>query len=95
MSKKRLRLEILEQIGTLATAGFGLVAALAWNSAIQDLFATVNVFGSPDGVAVKFVYAGAVTVIVVLVTVVISRSISKLKEQLGIRPLKDKDQDKK
>ncbi|MEK7188892.1 MAG: DUF5654 family protein [Patescibacteria group bacterium] len=80
MSKKRLRLEILEQMATLATAGFGLVAALAWNSAIQDLFAKVNVLGSQDSVAVKFIYAGAVTAIVVLVTVAISRSISKLKE---------------
>lgn len=79
----------------LATAGFGLVAALAWNSAIQDLFAKVNVFGSPDGLVVKFLYAGAVTVIVVVVTIGISRSINKLKGQLGIRPPEEGDQDKK
>ena len=79
MSKKRLRLEILEHMATLATAGFGLVAALAWNSAIQDLFEKINMFGSPDGLAVKFIYAALVTAIVVLVTIGIGRSINKLK----------------
>ncbi|MBI2050211.1 MAG: hypothetical protein HYT31_00215 [Parcubacteria group bacterium] len=79
MPKKRLKLEILEHMATLATAGFGLVAALAWNSAIQDLFEKANVFGEPDGIAVKFIYAALVTAIVVLVTMGIGRSISKLK----------------
>jgi len=80
MSKKHLKLEILEHMATLATAGFGLVAALAWNSAIQDLFKKINVLGSSDGLAVKFIYAAAVTIIMVLVTVGISRSINRLKE---------------
>ncbi|OJI06354.1 hypothetical protein BK004_04290 [bacterium CG10_46_32] len=93
MSKRRLRLEILEKMAQLATAGFGLVAALAWNSAIQDLFKKVNVFGSPDGLVVKFVYAAVVTIIVVFVTITIGRSINKLKDQLGIVP--EGDQDKK
>ncbi|MDP3995294.1 MAG: DUF5654 family protein [Patescibacteria group bacterium] len=95
MSKKRLRLEILEKMATLATAGFGLVAALAWNSAIQDLFKKVNVFGAPDGIIVKFAYAVLITIIVVLVTVGIGRAINRLKEQLGIRPPEESDQGKK
>ncbi|MBI1961697.1 MAG: hypothetical protein HYS45_03275 [Parcubacteria group bacterium] len=80
MSNRKLKLEILEKIADLSTAGFGLVAALAWNSAIQDLFEKANVFGSPDGLAVKFIYAALVTAIVVLVTVGIGRSAGKLKD---------------
>src|SRR3989344_7770361 len=37
--KKRLHLVILKQIVTLATGGFGLVAALAWNNVIQEFVA--------------------------------------------------------
>lgn len=84
MSKKQLRLEILEKLSTLATAGFGLVAALAWNSAIQDLFKRINIFGAQDSILAKFVYAGLVTVVVVVITFSISRSINKIKDQLGL-----------
>ena len=38
--QKRLKIEIVKQMLTLSTAGFGLVAALAWNSLIQDIVAT-------------------------------------------------------
>lgn len=34
-SQNKLHIEIVSQMLTLATAGFGLVAALAWNSLIQ------------------------------------------------------------
>ena len=37
---KSLRLAILEQMAVLAAGGFGLVAALAWNDAIQALLTT-------------------------------------------------------
>jgi hypothetical protein len=52
----------------LVTGGFGLVAALAWNSAIQDfvdIFLS-NKFG--QGTGSKFIYAIVVTVLVVFVT---------------------------
>ena len=57
---------------TLATAGFGLVAALAWNDAIQ---AFVNKYLSFDGSGIvsKFFYAVLITVIAVVVTVNLSR----------------------
>jgi len=89
MPKKNLRLEILEKLSTLMTAGFGLVAALAWNSAIQDLFRRVNFFGTPDSILAKFVYAFVVTVIVVIVTYSIGRSINRLKDDLGLNPDED------
>lgn len=55
----------------LATAAFGLVAALAWNDAIQTLFA--RIFGDTGDLFAKFVYAILVTVLVVFVTMRLAR----------------------
>ena len=38
--EKRLHVLILKQILTLATSGFGLIAALAWNNVVQEFVAT-------------------------------------------------------
>jgi hypothetical protein len=51
----------------LATAAFGMVAALAWNAAITELFKAV--FGQAGGIVGLFVYAIVVTAIAVLVMV--------------------------
>ena len=59
--------EVLDKLVELITAAFGLVAALAWNTAIQELFTAV-LPGAGDLVA-KFLYAVVVTVIVVFVTI--------------------------
>jgi len=85
-NKKNLKLEILEKMSTLATAGFGLVAALAWNSAIQAFFKQINLFGEKDSITAKFIYAVVITFIIVLITFLIGRSINKIKEELGINP---------
>ena len=57
---------------TLATAGFGLVAALAWNEAIQAFVNQYLSFGG-SGIVSKFFYAVLITVIAVIVTVNLSR----------------------
>lgn len=80
MSNKKLRLEILEKMAALATAGFGLVAALAWNEAIQDLFKKIEVFNR-NSLLSKFVYAVLVTVIIVAVTYYLGKSVDKLKKE--------------
>lgn len=80
--KKDLKLEILEKMSTLVTAGFGLVAALAWNNAIKALFEAV--FGTQSNIIAMFVYAAVVTVIVVLVTVKLGRLVNRAKEELGL-----------
>jgi hypothetical protein len=51
----------------LASAAFGVVAALAWNSAITDLIHTVLPAGK--GILPEFIYAVVVTLIAVLVLV--------------------------
>lgn len=63
--------QIFEKITTLALGAFGLVAALAWNDAIQSIFQTY--FGPQQGVMAKLYYALTVTVIVVLITLWIGR----------------------
>lgn len=79
--KNSLKLEILEKITTLAAAGFGLVAALAWNSAIQELF--TKLFPLDTGsLWAKFIYALVITIIVVIVVALLGRSADKLKNKI-------------
>jgi len=72
-----LRLEILEKIQTLVAAGLGLVAALAWNDAIQSLFAAI--FGVHSSLIAKFLYAFIITALVVYITLRLSRLINRLQ----------------
>lgn len=78
MSFKR---EILEKLAALITAAFGLVAALAWNEAIQEGFKTYvrSRVGEGGQLQVMFAYAGLVTVAAVLATVWVSTSIARVE----------------
>jgi Family of unknown function (DUF5654) len=77
--------EVLEKIVQLMTAAFGLVAALAWNTAIQELFTLI--FGDAGNLAAKFLYAILVTVIVVIVTIRLGRLAEQLKrDEAGEEP---------
>ena len=69
--------EVIEKIAALMTAAFGLVAALAWNGAIQAIF--TEVFGDPDELAAMLVYAVVVTVIAVVVTIRVAKVADKVK----------------
>ena len=63
--------EVIEKIADLMTAAFGLIAALAWNSAIQAL---VGQFVEPgSGPIALIIYAIIVTLIAVLATIWIAR----------------------
>ncbi len=77
--KNELKKEIVEKLTTLATAGFGLVAALAWNDAIQSFFK--EIFGDQSGVWAKFIYAIIITVLVVIITTQLGRIANKLKDK--------------
>ncbi|MFH1662547.1 MAG: DUF5654 family protein [Chloroflexota bacterium] len=72
-----MKVEILDKIAALVTAAFGLVAALAWNGAIQAIFK--EIFGASDTLWAMIVYAVIVTVIAVLVTIWIARSVKNAK----------------
>lgn len=70
--------EVVDKMSALATAAFGLVAALAWNSAIQAVFA--KYYKPGDATWALLAYAAAVTVIAVVVILVIGRIAGRLKE---------------
>lgn len=74
-----LREEVLTQVGALVTAAFGLVAALAWNGAIQAIFK--QVFGTTDTITGQLIYAIIVTVLAVIATIMIARSIASAKNE--------------
>ena len=71
--------EVLEKTLQLATAAFGLVAALAWNDAIQTLF--TRLFGEAGDITAKFVYAIMITAIVVFATIRLARFQERVIQQ--------------
>jgi hypothetical protein len=71
--------EVMDKLVELITAAFGLVAALAWNTAIQALFAAI--FPEAGDLIAKFLYAVVVTVIIVIVTIRLGRLAERIKEQ--------------
>lgn len=83
-SIKEFPLAVITQMIGLATSGFGLVVALAWNEFIKT---AVEVYirpylGKGSGVASLFIYAVVVTALAVLVTMQLTRMQQRL-EGLG------------
>lgn len=82
-AETKLHLEVARQMVTLSTAGFGLVAALAWNSLIQEF---VNSYikkwlpGSGQIISL-LLYAIIVTVLAVFVTLQLSKLVKKLENK--------------
>lgn len=79
----RFHLEVARQMVSLSTAGFGLVAALAWNSLIQEFVNTYIKKWLPGGAKIFSlgIYAIIVTVLAVAVTLQLSRIVKKLEER--------------
>ncbi|MDD2473872.1 MULTISPECIES: DUF5654 family protein [unclassified Methanoculleus] len=69
--------EVIGNIAALITAAFGLVAALAWNEAIQELFRII--FGDQSSLVAMMAYAIVVTIIAVLATIWIGRAAARAK----------------
>jgi len=78
--KKCLHLEIVTQMLSLATSGFGLVAALAWNSVIQEVVNNYvkKFLPGNSGLVSLLIYAVVVTILAVIVTM----NLSKVKDKL-------------
>lgn len=77
-----LRLSVVQKILELMTAAFSLVAALAWNDAIQSL--VTRLLGTTSGVIAKFIYALIITGIVVWIGLKLSK-ISKTIENKSLK----------
>jgi len=77
---KELKQEFLKTMIQLATAGFGLAAALAWNEAIQSIIKDIVPVGTSD-IWSKLIYAAIVTAIAVSVTYALGRMIQNETEE--------------
>jgi L-asparagine transporter-like permease len=74
-----VKAEVVEKIAALLTAAFGLVAALAWNGAIQAIFK--EIFGEAENIPAMLSYAVIVTIIAVVVTIWIGRVAERAKKE--------------
>jgi len=84
LQDKKIHLAILKQMATLATSGFGLVAALAWNNVIQELVNNHIKPYLPQGSSLisLLIYAIIITTLAVFVTYNLTKIVEKL-EQFG------------
>lgn len=89
---RELQLAILKQMLTLATSGFGLVAALAWNGVIQEFVASYIKPYLPVGSSIisLLIYAVFVTVLAVLVTFNLSRITQRFENKTEEKEKKGK-----
>jgi len=64
--------KVREKVFGYLLAGFGFVAGLAWNDAIKS---TIDAAFPPDqdSIIAKFIYAFAVTLLVVIITIILVR----------------------
>lgn len=78
---KKLHVELVRQMVTLATTGFGLVAALAWNNVIQEVVNNYikKFLPSGSGLISLFIYALAITTLAVVVTLQLSKLLDRLQ----------------
>ncbi|OIP73938.1 MAG: hypothetical protein AUK08_04900 [Candidatus Pacebacteria bacterium CG2_30_36_39] len=79
---KEIPLVIIKNMVALATSGFGVVVALAWNEAIKTAVQTYidPILGKNSGVVSLFIYAIIMTLLAVLVTMQLAKMQKTLEE---------------
>jgi len=77
---KKLRVEFLKTMIQLATAGFGLAAALAWNSAIQAVIQRL-IPEKQAGLWSQLFYAVVITAVAVVVTYSLGKMLQDEQEE--------------
>lgn len=77
----RFSREVVATMISLATAAFGFVAALAWNTAITETF--TKAFGplSDAKISALFIYAVVVTLVGVIVIVLLGRLAARIRTE--------------
>lgn len=80
---KKLHVEVVKQMLTLSTSAFGLVAALAWNSVIQEFVNSYVKKWLPNGSGLisLLIYAVIITLLAVFVTLQLSRFSDRLQKE--------------
>jgi sorbitol-specific phosphotransferase system component IIBC len=80
--EKALHIQLVKQMLTLATSGFGLVAALAWNSLVQDFVNNyIKKLLPASGMLSLLIYAVVVTGLAVFVTYQLSKLLKTLEDK--------------
>ena len=74
------KLQFVTTFTALITAAFGLVAAMAWNTAIQT--AVSKVLGTDNELWGQLVYAILVTLLAVIMVIFMTRTAKKLNDQI-------------
>ena len=75
-----MKIIIVDKMSALITAAFGLIAALAWNEAIKAIFK--EIFGSSESIVPLLIYAITVTIVAVILTILVARSLANMKKQV-------------
>lgn len=70
--RKRFRSEFKKQLVGYIVGAFGLIAGLAWNEAIKSLIGYLFPSGQHSLLA-QFIYAIAITAVVVIITIHLTR----------------------
>jgi hypothetical protein len=83
----RIKIEFQKRIIGYIVAAFGLVAGLAWNEAVKALIDYLFPM-SQNGLWAKFIYAVIITLILVVVTIYLTRFIAG--EEVAVEAKKDK-----
>jgi hypothetical protein len=88
-SIQEMPLTIIKNMIALATSGFGVVVALAWNEAIKTSVQTYisPILGENSGVISLFIYAAIVTLLAVVVTMQLT-NVQKTLEDVNKNLLK-------
>lgn len=78
--KQKMHVEAVRQMLTLATSGFGLVSALAWNSLVQEFVNSYIKKFLPQGSGILslLIYAIVITLLAVAVTLQLTRLLQRI-----------------
>ena len=75
----KFRVSFVEKITILIISAFGLIAALAWDDAFKTLFGVL--FHNLSLLQEKFLYAGIITILAVILSILLSKLILKEKRE--------------
>jgi len=72
-----MKKEVIEKLAILIIGAFGLISALAWNTAIQAIFK--EFLPDLNGIIAMLIYAIIITILAVFITIELGKLIEKKK----------------
>lgn len=78
--QEKVRQEVIQKTLGYVVAAFGLIAGLAWNEAVKSLIEFMFPFDNSSLLA-KFAYAVIMTLVVIIVTVYLTRILGAPREK--------------